>query len=63
MINQLKKLILFKLLIPVIWQKMLTITKKNSKIEMKILDHNHDKYISTPKHKKLTVENFVARSA
>ena len=52
MINQLKKLILFKLLIPVIWQKMLTITKKNSKIEMKILDHNHDKYISTPKHKK-----------
>ena len=42
---------------------MLTITKKNSKIEMKILDHNHDKYISTPKNKKLTVENFVARSA
>ena len=28
---------------------------------MKITDHNHDKYISTPEFNKLTSENFAAR--
>ena len=27
----------------------------------KISDHNHDKYITTPEFKKLTLENFASR--
>ena len=37
---------------------------KISKTENKIsTDHDHDKYITTREFNKLTVENFVARSA
>ena len=36
---------------------------KISKIEKKITDHNHDKYITIPEFNKLTVENFAARLA
>ena len=28
----------------------------------KILDHNHDKYVTTQEYKKLTTENFSERS-
>ena len=28
---------------------------------MKIIDHNHDKYITTPEFNKLTAESFAAR--
>ena len=40
--------------------KKLTITKKLIKMK-KISDHNHDKYITTPEFKKLTLENFASR--
>ena len=30
---------------------------------MKIIDHNHDKYITTPEFNKLTAQNFAARLA
>ena len=45
--NSLKKLMLFKLLILVIKLKKLTITQKMLEIEKKMLHHNHDKYITT----------------
>ena len=35
-------------------------TKLNEN-EKKIIDHNHDKYITTPEFNKLTTENFKAR--
>ena len=31
-------------------------------IGKKILDHNHDKYVTTQEYKKLTTENFSERS-
>ena len=34
---------------------------KISEIEIKITDHGHDKYITTPEFKKLTAENVPAR--
>ena len=34
---------------------------KTADIEKKILDHNHDKYITTQELNKLTADNFVAR--
>ena len=34
---------------------------KINEIEMKIIDHNHDKYITTPEFNKLTAESFAAR--
>ena len=37
-------------------------TKVNG-IKKNIIDHNHDKYITTPEFNKLTAENFVARLA
>ena len=37
-------------------------TKIND-IEKKITDHNHDKYITTPKFNKLTAEHFATRLA
>ena len=30
---------------------------------MKVTDHNHDKYITTPEFNKLTTEDFKARFA
>ena len=36
---------------------------KINEIEMKIIDHNHDKYITTPEFNKLTAQNFAARLA
>ena len=36
---------------------------KNSEIEKKFTDHNHDKYITTPEFNKLTTENSAARLA
>ena len=35
--------------------------RKIGEIEKKILDHNHDKYITTRASSKLTPENFDAR--
>ena len=34
---------------------------KIGKIEKKILDHNHDKYVTTPKFNKLMLDNLAAR--
>ena len=34
---------------------------KINEIEMKITDHNHDKYITTPEFTEVTSEHFVAR--
>ena len=34
---------------------------KINEIESKIIDHNHDKYITAPEFNKLTTENFKAR--
>ena len=36
---------------------------KNSELEKKPTDHNHDKYITTPEFNKLRAENFAARLA
>ena len=36
---------------------------KSSKIEKKIPDHNHDKYINTPEFNKLMAETFAERLA
>ena len=38
-------------------------TTKIPKIEKKILDYNHDKYITSHEFNKLTAENFKARLA
>ena len=35
-------------------------TKIND-LEKKLIDHKHDKYITTPEYNKLTAENFAAR--
>ena len=37
--------------------------KKITEIEKKLTDHNHDKYITTPKFNKLSAEVFNARLA
>ena len=58
--NQFKKLMLFRPLILVIQSK----TKYNTKItkiETKTNDHDHAKYISTHEINKLTLDNFTAR--
>ena len=34
---------------------------KTTELKKKCTDHNHNKYITTPKFNKLTAENFVAR--
>ena len=44
-----------------IQSKKLTITQKINEIEKQILDHDHDKYITTPEFNKLAAENFAAR--
>ena len=36
---------------------------KVNEIEKKIVDHKHDKYITTPGFNRLTAENFAARLA
>ena len=36
---------------------------KVNEIEKKITDNNHDKYITTPEHSKVTAENFAAKLA
>ena len=36
---------------------------KISEIEKKVANHNHDKYITTPKFNKFTAEIFAARLA
>ena len=36
---------------------------KTSKIEKKVTNHNHDKYITTSEFNKLTAEFFFARLA
>ena len=36
---------------------------KINEIEKKTIDHNHDKYITTPEFNKLTAKNFAARLA
>ena len=62
MMNQLKMLMLFKLLIPVIYLKKDDYKTKLSELEKKILGQNHDKYI-TQDINKLTGQNFAVRSA
>ena len=36
---------------------------KISEIEKKLIDHNHDKYITTPEFNRLTAEHFAERLA
>ena len=36
---------------------------KINEIENKIIDHDHDEYITTPEFNKLTSQNFIARLA
>ena len=64
MMNQLKKLTLFRLLILVIQSKKLTITQKLTKLKKKITDHDHNnKYITTQEVNELTADHFAARLA
>ena len=52
--NQLKKLMLFRLLILVIQSKKTDYDTKIGEIEKKILDYNYTKYITTQELNKLT---------
>ena len=57
MMNWLKKLTMLRLLILVIYDT------KIGEIKKKILDHNHDKYITTQEFNNLRPGNFAARLA
>ena len=59
MMNWLKNLMLFTLLILVIWLQKTDYNTKINEIAKKITDHNHDKYFITPEFNKLTTENFA----
>ena len=68
MINWLKMLMLFTLqttdtsnLIPKTKKKKKDYETKAGEIKKKILDYNHDKYITTEEYNNLTAENFAAR--
>ena len=50
-----------KYLILVVQSKRQITTQKNTEIEKKLTDNNHDRYITTPEFNKLTAENFAAR--
>ena len=54
---------LFKLLILVIQLKQLLYNTRIFEIENKILDHDHDKFITTQEFSKLTANSFAARLA
>ena len=43
----------------VIWSKKSDYNTKINKIEKKITDHDHSKYVTTPESNKLTAEHFV----
>ena len=61
MMNQLKKLMLFRLLTPVIQFQKSGYNTKIAEIEKKLLGHDHDKYITTQEYNKLTTEKCTAR--
>ena len=61
MMNWLKMLMLLRLLILVIQLKKTVCNTKISEIEKKILDHDHDKYITTQEFNILTAEHFATR--
>ena len=63
MMNWLKNLMLFTLLILVIWLQKTDYNTKINEIGKKITDHNQDKYIATPKFNKLTAKKFAPRLA
>ena len=64
MMNQLKNLMLLRLLILVIQSKKNDYDTKIQETEKKITDHDHsNKYFTTQNFIKLTSENFVARLA
>ena len=50
-----------KYLILVVQSKKQITTQKNTEIEKKLTDNNHDRYITTPEFNKLTAEKFSAR--
>ena len=55
MMNQFKKLIIILiLLVPVIQFKKFDYNTKIDEIEKKIIDHDHEKYITTQEFNKLT---------
>ena len=55
MMNQFKKLIIILiLLVPVIQFKKLDCNTNINEMEKKIIDHDHEKYITTPEFNKLT---------
>ena len=45
----------------VVWLRKQIITQKLVKLNKKITDHNHDKYINTSEFNKLTAETSAAR--
>ena len=63
MMNWIKKLMLFKLLILVIQLKQLLYNTRIFEIENKILDHDHGKFITTQEFNKLTADSYAARLA
>ena len=53
---------LFRLSMPIVQSKKLTMAQKLVKLKKKITDHDHNnKYITTQELNKLTSENFAAR--
>ena len=63
MMNWLKTLMLFRLLIIVIQSKKPYRNTKINEIEKKNTDHDHDKYITTQEVKEIMSKSFAARSA
>ena len=63
MMNKLKTLMLFRLLMLVIQLKKTEYNTKIDEIENKILGHNLDKYITPQKSNNFTPDNFAARLA
>ena len=63
MMDQLKMLMLFRLLLLVIQLKKTSYNTKIAEIQKKILDHNQVKCITTQEFNKLTLDNFAARLA
>ena len=63
MMNKLKTLMLFRLLMLVIQLKKTEYNTKIDEIENKILSHNRHKYITSQKSNNFTADNFAARLA
>ena len=52
-----------KFLTLIVWLKKQILTQKLVNLKIKLTDHKHDKYITTPEFNEITAEIFAARLA